>query len=261
VRSGALDCHADPTRADVRAGALDCHADPQSASASPAIAPSPEGAGAFFGRRRGKRLRATQGELVESLLPSLRVDPDTIGRWHGPSSQDLWLEIGFGGGEHLATLARANPGIGFVGCEPFVNGVAKLVAVIDRERLANVRIWDDDATKLLPRLPEAAFGRVSILYPDPWPKRRHRKRRIVSDETLAMLGWVMRPGAELRFATDVDDYAGWTLARILRSPDFRWAAERADDWRRPWADWPGTRYEAKARREGRAPSYLTFVRL
>jgi tRNA (guanine-N7-)-methyltransferase len=113
----------------------------------------------------------------------------------------------------------------------------------------------------LPGLPEAILGRVSILYPDPWPKRRQRKRRFISDETLAMLARVMRRGAELRFATDIDDYAGWTLARILRSPHFRWPAERADDWRRPWPDWPGTRYEAKALREGRRPSYLTFVRV
>jgi len=133
--------------------------------------------------------------------------------------------------------------------------------VIHQERLRNVRVWDEDATDLLPNLPDGAFARISILYPDPWPKRRQRKRRIVSDETLRMLARVMRPGGELRFATDIDDYAGWVLARILRSPDFVWTAERADDWRKPWIDWPGTRYEAKALREGRPPSYLTFRRL
>lgn len=218
-------------------------------------------AGAFFGRRKGKRLRPTQEELVADLLPRLRVDAADVGALAAAFPRDLWLEIGFGGGEHLAAQARAHPDIGFLGCEPFVNGVAKLLAVVDRDGLGNVRIWDDDATKLLPRLPAAAFGRVSILYPDPWPKRRQRKRRIVADETLAGLARVMRPGAELRFATDIDDYAGWTLARILRSPDFRWTAERADDWRRPWPDWPGTRYEAKALQEGRAPTYLTFLRL
>jgi tRNA (guanine-N7-)-methyltransferase len=231
-----------------------------SSSEEPA-APSRDGAGAFFGRRRGKRLRAAQGDLVETLLPRLRADADTLERWCTQFPGDPWLEIGFGGGEHLAAQARAHPRKGFVGCEPFLNGVAKLLAVIDREKLANIRIWDEDATKLLPNLPEAIFGRVSILYPDPWPKRRQRKRRFVSDESLAMLARVMRPGAELRFATDIDDYAGWVLARILRSPHFLWTAARADDWRRPWADWPGTRYEAKALREGRKPSYLTFVRV
>jgi tRNA (guanine-N7-)-methyltransferase len=228
---------------------------------SPGDATLPPSAGAFFGRRRGKRLRAGHETLVESLLPSLRVDLETFEEFRARFPQDLWLEIGFGGGEHLAAQARAHPEIGFVGCEPFVNGMAKLLARIGEEGLGNVRLWDDDATKLLPRLPERSFGRVSILYPDPWPKRRQRKRRIVSDEILSQLARLMRPGAELRFATDIDDYAGWTLARVLRSPDFRWTAARAEDWRRPWPDWPGTRYEAKALREGRAPSYLTFLRL
>jgi tRNA (guanine-N7-)-methyltransferase len=224
--------------------------------------PSPDRESGFFGRRRGKRLRAAQGRLVETLLPRLRIGGDAdIGAFRALFPQDLRLEIGFGGGEHLAHEARAHPRVGFIGCEPFVNGIAKLLAIIDQERLANIRISDEDATKLLPRLPDAAFGRVSILFPDPWPKRRHRKRRILSDETLAELARVMPPGAELRFATDIDDYAGWALARVMRSSDFRWTAERAEDWRRPWPDWPGTRYEAKAIREGRLPSYLTFERL
>jgi tRNA (guanine-N7-)-methyltransferase len=224
-------------------------------------ASQPDRAGAFFGRRKGKRLRAGQDELVRDLLPRLRLSPsgdiaDLQARY-----PKLWLEIGFGGGEHLAAQARAAPEMGFVGCEPFVNGMAKLLAVVDQEHLDNIRLWDEDATDLLPVLPEAAFDRVAILYPDPWPKRRQRKRRIVSDETLGMLARIMRPGGELRFATDIDDYAGWTLARVLRSTDFVWTARSADDWRRPWADWPGTRYEAKALREGRKPSYLTFRRL
>jgi tRNA (guanine-N7-)-methyltransferase len=224
--------------------------------------PSPDRESGFFGRRRGKRLRAAQGRLVETLLPRLRIGGDAdIGAFRALFPQDLRLEIGFGGGEHLAHEARAHPRVGFIGCEPFVNGIAKLLAIIDQERLANIRISDEDAMKLLPRLPDAAFGRVSILFPDPWPKRRHRKRRILSDETLAELARVMPPGAELRFATDIDDYAGWALARVMRSSDFRWTAERAEDWRRPWPDWPGTRYEAKAIREGRLPSYLTFERL
>jgi tRNA (guanine-N7-)-methyltransferase len=218
--------------------------------------------GAFFGRRKGKKLRSGQDQLVRVLLPRLRVDPSVEPRqgFDRPSAE-LWLEIGFGGGEHLAAQALAHPQTGFIGCEPFVNGMAKLLAVIDQEHLDNIRLWDRDATELLPRLAEASLDRVYLLYPDPWPKRRQRKRRFISDGNLNLLARAMRRGAELRFATDIDDYAGWALARILRSPHFRWTAERADDWRRPWANWPGTRYEAKAIREGRVPSYLTFRRV
>jgi tRNA (guanine-N7-)-methyltransferase len=223
--------------------------------------PDPDSAGAFFGRRKGKALRAGQTQLVRTLLPRLRVDPAGDIAAFRSRYPELWLEIGFGGGEHLAARARANPGIGFIGCEPFLNGMAKLLAVVGQESLENIRVWDDDITKLLPHLPAGAFQVVSILYPDPWPKRRQRKRRLVSDETLAALARVIAPGGELRFATDIDDYAGWALARVLRSPDFRWRAAGPDEWRRPWAGWPGTRYEAKALREGRVPSYLTFERV
>jgi tRNA (guanine-N7-)-methyltransferase len=216
--------------------------------------------GAFYGRRKGKALRAGQERLVATVLPRLRVDPtDPL---TGLETYDTrHLEIGFGGGEHLAAQARANPDTGFIGCEPFVNGMAKLLAVVEAESLANVRVWDDDVTKLLPRLPEAAFDRVVILYPDPWPKRRQRKRRLVSDDTLAALARILRPGGELRFASDIDDYIGWVLVRAQRSPEFRWTAQGPDDWRRPWDGWPGTRYETKAVREGRVPSYLTFERV
>ena len=221
-----------------------------------------ERAGAFFGRRKGKKLRAGQDELVHTLLPAIRVVPgsDLPGQFANPAARETWLEIGFGGGEHLAAQARTRRDVNFIGCEPFVNGMAKLLAVIDQEKLGNIRIWDEDVTDLLPTLPDACLDRVYILYPDPWPKRRQRKRRLVSDETLGELARVMRPGAELRFASDIDDYVGWVLARILRSADFRWTAERPDDWRRPYEGWPGTRYEAKAIREGRVPSYLRIVR-
>ncbi len=176
-------------------------------------------------------------------------------------TEATWLEIGFGGGEHLAAQARAHPAINFIGCEPFVNGMAKLLASIEQDKLDNIRIWDEDVTDLLPTLPDACLDRVYILYPDPWPKRRQRKRRLVSDDTLRELARVMRPGAELRFASDIDNYIGWVLARVLRSADFRWTASGPDDWRRPYADWPGTRYEAKAIREGRVPSYLRVLRI
>src|SRR5215213_2193844 len=145
-----------------------------------------ERAGAFFGRRKGKKLRAGQDDLVRTLLPHLRVDPAADPRTlfeRIPAS--LWLEIGFGGGEHLAAHARANPETGFIGCEPFVNGIAKLLAVVEQEGLQNVRLWDQDATLLLPRLPDECLDRTYLLYPDPWPKRRQRKRRFLSEETLA----------------------------------------------------------------------------
>jgi tRNA (guanine-N7-)-methyltransferase len=222
-----------------------------------------ERAGAFFGRRKGKKLRAGQDELVQKLLPAIRVVPGCApsSQFPDPQARETWLEIGFGGGEHLAAQARARRDVNFVGCEPFVNGMAKLLAVVEHEHLDNVRVWDDDVTDLLPTLPDASFDRVYILYPDPWPKRRQRKRRLVSDETIDLLARVMKPGAELRFASDIDDYIGWVLARALRSRHFRWTATRADDWRKPYEGWPGTRYEAKAIREGRVPSYLTFVRV
>jgi tRNA (guanine-N7-)-methyltransferase len=177
---------------------------------------SAEQPGAFFGRRKGKRLRTGQEELLETLLPRLRVpaegpiDPAAL----LPGSASVTLEIGFGGGEHLAAEARARPDAGFIGCEPFVNGMAKLLAVIAAEGLANVRLWDRDATELLPLLPAGTIDAVYLLYPDPWPKRRQRKRRFISDETLRAFARIMRPGAELRFATDIDDYAGWALAHV-----------------------------------------------
>ena len=220
-----------------------------------------DGRGGFHGRRKGKRLRNRQEELVRTLLPRLRIEPARpLAAFASPISA-LWLEIGFGGGEHLAAQARAQPTIGFIGCEPFVNGIAKLLRVINQDKLDKVRLWDGEASELIRHLPAGSIDRVDLLYPDPWPKRRQRKRRFVSDDNLTALARVMRSGAQLRFATDVDDYAGWVLARVRRSQDFRWTAARADDWRLPWSGWPGTRYEAKARREGRKPIYLVFERI
>ena len=219
--------------------------------------------GAFYGRRKGKRLRDRQVDLIKDLLPQLSLPHE------GPlvphdlfdhPLDDVWLEIGFGGGEHLMAQALTHRSIGMIGCEPFINGMAKLLGQIDDAGLCNIRLHNGDAIPVLARLPEASIGRAYVLYPDPWPKRRHRKRRIISDESLAMLARVIRPGGLLRFATDIDDYAAWTLARLQRSPDFIWQAEQADDWRKPWDGWLSTRYEQKAFREGRTPSYITAVR-
>jgi tRNA (guanine-N7-)-methyltransferase len=224
-------------------------------------APAPEGS--FFGRRKGKGLRAAQAGRLEDILPALRLPPgdlsDPLDLFPGKPVA-LRLEIGFGGGEHLAAQAQAHPDQAFIGCEPFVNGVAKLVAAIEAQGLTNIRIHDRDAVELLARLPAGCCTRVDLLYPDPWPKRRQRKRRFVSDERLAAIARVLAPGGEFRFATDIDDYAAWTLARVLRSRDLVWTARRADDWREPWAGWTRTRYEAKAIREGRRPSYLVMTR-
>ncbi|GJE57283.1 tRNA (guanine-N(7)-)-methyltransferase [Methylobacterium thuringiense] len=192
--------------------------------------------------------------------------PENDGRLDPPALfpnpvDEVWLEIGFGGGEHLADNAEKHPGTGLIGCEPFVNGVVKLLGEIDERGLTNVRIRDEDATQLLAALPDASLARVYLLYPDPWPKRRQRKRRFVSDASLAEIARVLRPGGLFRFATDIDDYAGWTLVRAARCASLRWTAARAADWLTPFPGWPGTRYEAKAKGAGRRPSYLTFERI
>jgi tRNA (guanine-N7-)-methyltransferase len=221
--------------------------------------------GAFFGRRKGHPLRARQASLMQELLPRLAVDlsqsaPADLTHFFPQRPAAARLEIGFGGGEHLAAQALAHPDLGFIGCEPFVNGMAKMLAAIDANRIGNVRLHFGDATDLLDWFPDGALDRVDILYPDPWPKRRHWKRRIVRDETIAALARVLRAGGQVYFATDIADYAAWTLERFARASAFRWTAERAADWREPWPGYVSTRYEAKARREGRPSSYLVFRR-
>jgi tRNA (guanine-N7-)-methyltransferase len=208
-------------------------------------------------------LRAHHARLVAERLPELEVDAATLvsrAPLFAFEPRELWLEIGFGGGEHLIAQARAHPDVGFIGCEPFVNGVAKTLAALEIHGLENVRLRAGDARSLVEALPPESLSRIFILYPDPWPKRRHRKRRVISTEMIGEIARAARSGAILRFATDIDDYAGWTLSRFLDSPDFRWTAGAADDWRVPWDDWSPTRYEAKARAAGRASAYLTFIR-
>lgn len=219
----------------------------------------------LYGRHKGHKLRPRQAGLLTTLLPRLRLD---LGE---PCAADLrtlfpvpvdavHLEIGFGGGEHLAFRADEDRTIGFIGCEPFVNGVAKLLVEIEERALNNIRVHDDDARPLIDWLPDASLDRVWLLYPDPWPKRRHRKRRFLSADSLDALARVMRPGAELRFATDIDDYADRSLRLMAKRDDFEWTARCGDDWRLPWQPWPGTRYEQKAVKAGRTPCYLTFLR-
>jgi tRNA (guanine-N7-)-methyltransferase len=216
----------------------------------------------LFGRRKGKRLTARHDALLLTALPGVALDPSRRIEPQAlfPGLSALWLEIGFGGGEHLAASAQAEPQALFLGCEAFHNGIAKALALIEERGLPNIRLYEGDARAVLEALPEAALDGVYLLYPDPWPKRRQRKRRFLSDLMLTRLARAMRQGAELRFATDIDDNAGWTLSRVLRSPHFSWTPQSAEDWRHPWQGWSGTRYEAKALREGRRPAYLTFKR-
>ena len=221
---------------------------------------------AFFGRRKGHPLRPHQAALYEALLPKLALDlshpaPHDLRTLFSVPVDDVRLEIGFGGGEHLIAQALAGPRTGFIGSEPFVNGMAKALAAIEQHALKNIRLSAGDATHLLAWLPAGSISRVDLLYPDPWPKRRHWKRRFVQDESLARLARLLKPGGEFRFASDISGYVSWVLARAMRSGQLEWTAVQADDWRKPWPGFAGTRYEAKAKREGRAPAYLTFRRV
>jgi tRNA (guanine-N7-)-methyltransferase len=221
---------------------------------------------AFFGRRKGHALRPRQSARLETLLPRLAIElaapaPPDLARLFPDAVDDVRLEIGFGGGEHMIAQAEQHPRTGFVGVEPFVNGMAKALAAIESKRLANIRLHFGDAAFLLEWLPAAALTSVDLIYPDPWPKRRHWKRRFVQDHSVAEIARILRPSGEFRFATDIPNYAAWTLKHLLRSRAFTWTAERADDWRRPWPGFSGTRYEAKAKREGRIPCYLAFRKL
>jgi tRNA (guanine-N7-)-methyltransferase len=221
---------------------------------------------AFFGRRKGHKLRPQQAALFDTLLPRLTLDldapaPGDITSLFPHRVDAVRLEIGFGGGEHLIAEAQQHPQTGFIGVEPFVNGMAKALAAIAAHGLTNIRLHFGDAIFLLAWLPDDALTRVDLIYPDPWPKRRHWKRRFVQDATLAQIARVLRPGGEFRFASDIPDYAAWTLQHGLRAPRLEWTAERADDWRQPWPGFTSTRYEGKAKRAGRTPCYLIFRRM
>jgi tRNA (guanine-N7-)-methyltransferase len=219
--------------------------------------------GSFFGRRKGHRLRVHQADLIEHLLPRLALEiggprPPGLAELFDPPADTVRLEIGFGGGEHLIAEARAFPNTGFIGCEPYVNGMAKILTQIEAHNIGNIRLFAGDAAELLAWAPPNSLARIDLIHPDPWPKRRHWKRRFVQDATVAAMARVLKPGGEFRFVSDIDDYCAWTLAHLLRSRDFTWTAERAADWRQPWADYTMTRYGRKAEREGRQAAYLRF---
>ena len=224
----------------------------------------------FHGRRHGRQLRSGLKALLRDLLPRLSVtlppdertlDPGSVfPPLAGGGPRPVWLEIGFGAGEHLAWQARAHPDVGMLGAEFFVNGIAQLLRRVDHEHLDAVRIFQGDARDLLEALPAASIDRAFILFPDPWPKARHHKRRMIQRATLDHLARITRDGVELRLATDDMPYARWMLEQMVGHPDFVWLAEGPDDWRQRPADWPPTRYEAKAKASGHRPVFLRFVR-
>ena len=220
---------------------------------------------AFFGRRKGHKLRLHQADLIETLLPHLALDISTDPPGHLKELFDkradaVRLEIGFGGGEHLIAEATAFPKTGFIGCEPYINGMAKILTQIETSGLTNIRLFAGDAAELLAWAPLCSLSRIDLIHPDPWPKRRHWKRRFVQDQTIAAMARVLEPSGEFRFVSDIDDYNAWTLAHMMRSPDFSWTAERMADWSEPWANYTMTRYGRKAEREGRKATYLIFRR-
>ncbi|MCO8145027.1 tRNA (guanine(46)-N(7))-methyltransferase TrmB [Rhodovulum tesquicola] len=222
----------------------------------------------FYGRRHGKTLRERHRDYLDSDLFAL--SPGPVGWDVNPErhpldlaslfgGREVWLEIGFGGGEHMVHQAGRNPGVGIIGCEPFINGVAMLLGKIRAAGVDNVAVHPGDVRDLFDVLPGASIARAFLLYPDPWPKKRHHRRRFVTPDFLEPLARVMRPGAELRVATDIPDYVRQTLTEVPKA-GFDWLAEGPGDWRQPWDDWLSTRYEQKALREGRVPHYLTFRR-
>jgi tRNA (guanine-N7-)-methyltransferase len=233
--------------------------------------PSDEGAaahahGSFFGRRKGHKLRIHQADLIAHLLPQLALDigspaPADLSDLFDDGIETIRLEIGFGGGEHLIAEAQAFPDIGFIGCEPYVNGMAKILTQIEAAEIRNIRLYAGDAAELVAWAPQGSMARIDLIHPDPWPKRRHWKRRFVQDATVAAMARIIKPQGEFRFVSDIDDYCAWTLAHLLRSPDFFWTAERASDWHLPWSGYTMTRYGRKAEREGRKAAYLRFRRV
>ncbi|GGH23479.1 tRNA (guanine-N(7)-)-methyltransferase [Cribrihabitans marinus] len=222
----------------------------------------------FYGRLKGKHLKKSQRAYLDEDLATL--SPGAVDWDCNPERRPLdlpglfgarpvWLEIGFGGGEHMVHQAGANPDVGIIGAEPYINGVAMLLGKIRRAGVTNLAVHPGDVRDLFDVLPDASIARAFLLYPDPWPKKRHHRRRFVTPEHLQPLARVLQPGAIFRVATDIPDYVRQTLEEVPRA-GFDWLAERPADWRDPWDDWLSTRYEQKALREGRVPHYLTFRR-
>ncbi len=236
------------------------------------------GFGKTFGRRKGRPLRAHHASLVEDLLPQIEItlpsddgladERDVVPESLDPFSlfgdvppKEIWLEVGYGGGEHLAGQAAANPDVGIIGCEFFVAGVGKMLAHLEALEISNVRLFTGDARQLLACLTASSLTRVFVLYPDPWPKLRHERRRFISPWAVSEFARLVKPGGVVRVASDIPVYCRWTLQHFGADARFSWQAEGPGDWRQPPEDWVSTRYEAKALREGRTPAYLDFRRL
>ena len=232
----------------------------------------------FYGRRQGRKIRKAKSSLLDCFLPKVAIKPETPidkSLFNIPTNE-LWLEIGFGNGEHLAAQALKHPDIGFIGAEVFKNGIANLLTLLTGikqntdmpehitllpERVDNVRIWDDDVRLLFTRIPDGALNRVFLLFPDPWPKKRHASRRFVNPENLKEIARILQKGGLFRIATDHSVYKSWTLRRMTEDHNFRWTAKTGNDWRRQPADWVETKYQRKAVAEGRRPIFLDFERL
>lgn len=222
----------------------------------------------FYGRLKGKALKPAQKRYLDEDLARLSPGPVS---WDENATREpldlerrfgarpVWLEIGFGGGEHLVHQAQQNPDVAIIGAEPYINGVAMLLGKVRRAGVENLAIYPGDARDLMDVLPPASIDRAFLLYPDPWPKTRHHRRRFVTPEHLEPLAQAMRPGAEFRVATDIEGYVRQTLQEVPAA-GFEWTAMRPQDWRAAWPDWLSTRYEQKALREGRRPHYLSFIR-
>lgn len=233
----------------------------------------------FYGRRKGKKLKPSREVLLDAFLPKVRlnvtgenVDPATC---FSVPVKSVWLEIGFGGGEHLAEQSAQRPDTGFIGAEVFVNGVSSLLTHLTGKersgdvdenvelkagRVDNVRVHDNDVRDILPKFKDGAFERIYVLFPDPWPKRKHANRRFIGPKNLPVLARLLKSGGELRIASDDMNYIRWSLEHLMKSDDFEWTAKTADDWRKPPADWVNTRYELKALSQGKKPVYLIFGR-
>jgi tRNA (guanine-N7-)-methyltransferase len=225
----------------------------------------------FYGRIKGKSLHKSQQrymtEDLDDLKPAgvtyadnpdrVQIDPKS---WF-ENENDVWLEVGFGGGEHMVHQAALNPNVNIVGCEPYINGVAMLLGKIRESKVSNVSVHPGDARDMMDVLPAESISRAFLLYPDPWPKSRHHRRRFVTPEHLEPLAKCLKSGAIFRIATDIEDYVRQALEEVLANGNFEWLATGADDWRNPWDDWISTRYEQKAIRENRTPHYLTFRKI
>lgn len=220
-----------------------------------------------FSRRVGKSLRPSQKLLLVELLPQLAIILPQASQKLDVSSlfarpmQELWFEIGFGSGEHLAMQAERNPHVGIIGCEPYINGMVQLLKYVETQKLENVRLWNDDAVALLETLPNASLQRLFILFPDPWPKSRHHKRRIISDSMLDLLALKLKPGGELRLATDHVEYSEWMFEHLSRHKDFIWQDAATGDTRTSPPDWIKTRYQEKAEQENRPPIFFRYQRM